>query len=187
MRFAGAGVRFLPLPVGSGAVGVELVRGDGTSSAVAIRYSLADSVDAVWLEEGRELPVPLQGVEWAALVIVSLTPDAGASLSLRALPDFPQRVARWDFVATEGGAALAWETESHAGVVAYVVQALTRSEAGEWTVGRYDLIPVARSDGGPYGYGFVDDDGREVAGYRLLALTEDGLLAEISTFPVPER
>jgi len=185
VQLAAAGVRFVPLPVGAGAIGVELLRGDGAVATAALRYSLSGGVDAVRLEEGRELPLPLQGVEWAALVVVALTPDAGVSLNLRALADFPQRVTRWDFVAAEGAATLAWETESHAGLAAYVVQALERSESGEWSVKSSELIPVAAGGDRPFGYAFVAgaDDG--AAAYRLLALTDDGLLAEITTFPAP--
>jgi hypothetical protein len=187
LSLTGPGARFLVLPTGSGAVGVEPLRcDDGSGAWLAVRYALTGDYDIVKLGEGRELAVPLQGVEWAAIVVVSLAPTAGVSLNIRAISDFPQQLARWDFVATPGAASLSWETESHRGLSAYVVEALSRSQTGAWSVVRRVIIPVADDGSEPFGYAFVDPEGDVVAAYRLLALTEDGLLGEVSTFPVPE-
>ncbi len=180
------GVRYLVLPTGSGAVGVEPLRSDDSSAAwLAVRYSLTGDYDVVRLAEGHELAVPLQGVEWAAVVVVSLAPSAIVSLNLRAMSGFPQELARWDFVATPGAASLAWETESHRGLAGYVVEALSRAADGSWSAAHRVLIPVADGGEEPYGYAFSDPDLTEIAAYRLLALTEDGLLGEVATFPVP--
>jgi hypothetical protein len=180
------GARFLVLPTGAGALGVEPLRSDeGAAAWLAVRYSLTGDYDVIRLNEAHELAVPLQGVEWAAVVVVSLAPSAHVSLNLRVISDFPQQLARWDFVATPGAASLAWETERHRGLAAYVVEALSRSSDGAWSVAKRVLVPVADDGEEPYGYAFVDPEGDNIAAYRLLALTEEGLLGEVSTFPVP--
>lgn len=182
----GPGARFLVLPTGSGAVGVEPLRcDDGSGAWLAVRYTLTGDYDIVRLGDGRELAVPLQGVAWAAIVAVSLAPAAEISLNIRGLSGFPLHLTRWDFVATPGAASLSWETESHRGLSAYVVEALSRTQEGEWSVARRVIIPVADDGSEPFGYAFVDPEGEAIAAYRLLALTEDGLLGEVSTFPVP--
>jgi hypothetical protein len=182
----GPGVRYLVLPSGSGAVGVEPLRSDdGAAAWLAVRYSLTGDYDVVKLSEGHELAAPMQGVEWAAVVVVSLVPASRMSLNLRAISDFPQQLSRWDFVATSGAASLAWETGSHRGLSAYVVEALSRAPDGAWSVVKRVIIPVADDGDSPYGYAFVDPESNDIAAYRLLALTDDGLLGEVSTFPVP--
>jgi hypothetical protein len=180
------GARFLVLPAGSGAVGVEQIRSDGDVAAwLAVRYSLTSEYDVLRLGDGHEVAVPLQGVEWAAVVVIGFSRGARVSLNLRAIQDFPQQLGRWDFVATSRAANLTWESESHRGLTAYVVEALARSAEGAWSVRRRLIMPVADDGDVPYGYAFVDPEGGDVTAYRLLALTDDGLLGEISTFPVP--
>jgi hypothetical protein len=186
IAFSSPAARYLVLPTGSGAIGIQPLRtGDGAAAWLAVRYALTGECDVVRLGEGRELAVPLQGLEWAAVVVVSLAPSASVSLNLRVLGDFPQHLARWDFVAAAGTANLAWETDSHRGLSAYVVEALRQSADGTWSVARRVIIPVADDGGESFGYAFVDPDSDDVAAYRLLALTEDGLLGEVSSFPVP--
>ncbi len=180
------GARYVVLPTGSGAVGVEPLRSnDGAAAWLAVRYSLTGDYDAVRLSEGHELAAPMQGVEWAAVVVVSLAPAARVSLNLRAIADFPQQVSRWDFVATHGAANLAWETENHRSLSAYVVEALSHAADGTWSVVKRVILPVADDGDAPYSYAFVDPESDDIAAYRLLALTDEGLLGEVSTFPVP--
>jgi hypothetical protein len=178
------GLRAIALPLEAHAVAVEPLRCDGADAWVALKYSVTDSFDVVKLSEGREVPVPLQGAEWAAIVVVNLEADARLSLNARVLPDFPVQLKGSSFVARNGGVDLTWETERHVGLTAYVVEALTAAPDGALKVERSSLIPVADAGCSPFSYAFVDDDARGVVAYRLLALTNEGLLSEVQSFPV---
>ncbi len=178
-------LQMLELPPDGDAAGVLLVRGRDVSTWVAVRYRTTDGFDAVPLEEGEELPVPLTGVASAAVVVVGLDGDASASLAVRRLVDFPVHLDHWEYRASEGTVELGWETASHVGLSAYVVEALQRQDDA-WAVARRSIVPVSDQGAGSYRYSFVDDDTRGIDAYRVLALTTKGLLAEIGTFPLTE-
>ncbi|MFH1176169.1 MAG: hypothetical protein V1750_02085, partial [Acidobacteriota bacterium] len=148
--------------------------------------NLTDAYDILPVENGREISVPLQGVRWSALVVLGVTDNARARFGVRALADFPFKLRRWDFTAAEDRVSLAWETDRHESLTCYVVEALAVSEGGGWRVLRQSLIPVAADGESPFAYSFADDDARGAAAYRVLALTHDGLLAEVGTFPLAQ-
>ena len=138
----------------------------------------------VALSPKAEVVVPLRGVAWAAVLVVGIGPGAHVAINSRTLDDYPLRLKRWDFLAGEGAASLAWETQRHEGLRGFVVEALQADAAGKWSVRRRTMVPVAEDGESSFGYAFVDDDTKGVGAYRLLALTTDGFLAEVGLFPL---
>jgi hypothetical protein len=184
VSFARTGLRLIALPADAGAVAVQtLASGHATGWAV-VKYALTGSFDAVPLNPAAEVSVPLRGVEWAAVVAVGEGPDGRLALNCRPLADYPVRVSRWDFLAGEDSASLAWETQRQEGLQGFVVEALRTDARGGWSVLRRTMVPVAADRESSFGYAFVDEDTKGVGGYRLLALTADGFLAEVGMFPL---
>ena len=184
VRFAAAGLRVLALPRDANAVAVFPVRSDRVEAWVAVRYALTAGFDLVSLKQDAEVAIPLQGVAWAAVVAISLEPDAYLSLAVRPLVDYPVQIKRWDFLAGDRTVTLSWETQRHEGLRAFVVEALENTAPGTWTVLSRTLMPVVEDGEASFGYVFVEEERVDVSAYRLLALTEDGFLAEVGLFPL---
>jgi hypothetical protein len=179
-----AALRVVPLACDADAVALSALRAHGVEAWVVVRYPLTGGFDAVPLPAQGEIAVPLRSVAWSGVISVNLDADATLSLALRPLPNELVHVRSWDFAAGDNAVDLAWQTEGRAAVQGYVVEALTRGEQGTWTVVRRGLLPSTGGSAAPTSYQFTDPDASGVVAYRLLALTDDGLLAEIATFPL---
>ncbi len=185
--FAEPGVRVMAMPVDTSAVGVQVIRNERTAAWVAVKYAFTGSFDAVPLSSVGEVMVPLRGTVWSGIVVVALDADARLSVSERPVGAYPVRVRSWDFLAGEGRANLAWETQGHEGLRGFVVEALEPVGGGMLAVRRRTLVPVAEDGENPFGYAFVDEDTGGIAAYRLLALSADGFLAEVGMFPIRDK
>ncbi|HQT93792.1 MAG TPA: hypothetical protein PK435_04095 [Thermoanaerobaculaceae bacterium] len=184
VRFSGTGLQLVALPGDANAVALQTLQSEGTAAWVAVKYALTGSFDAVALNPKAEVVVPLRGTAWAAVLVVGIGPGAHVAINSRQLDEYPVRLKRWDFLAGEGAASLAWETQRHEGLRGFVVEALQTDASGKWSVRRRTLVPVAEDGESSFGYAFVDDDTNGVGAYRLLALTSDGFLAEVGLFPL---
>lgn len=184
VRFVGAGLRVVALPDDADAVAVFPVKSDRVEAWVAVRYALTGGFDLIALKPDAEVAVPLQGVAWARVVVVGLEPGACLSLAVRPLVDYPVQIKRWDFLAADRTVTLSWETQHHDRLRAFVVEALENGAAGSWKVVGRAMLPVADDGESPFGYAFVEEERDDVSAYRLLALTADGLLAEVGLFPL---
>ncbi len=187
VRFSGTGLRLVALPADANAVALQTLQSEGAAAWVAVKYALTGSFDAVALSPKAEVVVPLRGTAWAAVVVVGIGAGAHLAINSRPLEEYPVRVKRWDFLAGEGTASLAWETQRHEGLRGFVVEALHADAAGKWSVRRRTMVPVAEDGENSFGYAFVDDDTNGVGAYRLLALTSDGFLAEVGLFPLRNK
>ncbi len=187
VRFDGAGMRIIALPADASAVAIFPVQSERVEAWVAVRYSLTGAFDVVPLNPRAEVTVPLQGLAWAGVVAVALEPNAHLSLAVRRVADYPVQINRWDFWAGDRAVTLSWETQRHDGLRAFVVEALENSNPPSWNVLRRTILPVADNGEASFGYAFVDEDTETVAAYRLLALTADGFLAEVASFPLRGR
>jgi hypothetical protein len=184
VRFSGTGLRLVALPADANAVALQALQSEGAAAWVAVKYALTGSFDAVALNPKAEVVVPLRGTTWAAVLVVGIGPGAHLAINSRPLDEYPVRLKRWDFLAGEGAASLAWETQRHEGLRGFVVEALQTNAGGTWSVRRRTMVPVAEDGENSFGYAFVDDDTNGVGAYRLLALTSDGFLAEVGLFPL---
>jgi hypothetical protein len=184
VRFPDSGLRVIALPVDAGAVAVFPVQSDRAEAWVAVRYALTGAFDAVPLSPRAEVAVPLKGLAWAGVVVVGLKAESSLSLAVRTLTDYPVEIRRWDFLAGDQTVTLTWETQHHEGLRAFVVEALQAGDNASWSVLRRTIVPVADNGEGSFGYAFVDEAPDDVTAYRLLALTADGFLAEVASFPL---
>jgi hypothetical protein len=179
-----AALRVVPLGRESDAVALSALHAQGVEAWVVVRYPLTRGYDAVPLPTQGEIAVPLRSIAWSGVIVVNLDADASLSLAIRPLPSELVHVRSWDFAAGSNAVDLAWQTEGRPGVQGYVVEALTKGEQGTWTVLRRGLLPSTEGSAAPTSYQFTDSDTSGVVAYRLLALTDDGFLAEIATFPL---
>ncbi len=184
VRFDGAGMRIVSLADDAGAVGVLPLACENAEAWVAVRYALTGGFDVVPLSPRAEVIVPLRGVMWAGVIAVAGEPDARLSLAVRPVPDYPVQIKQWDFLASDRTVSLSWETQGTEGLRAFVVEALGRSDPTSWSVVRRTVLPVGDPGESSCGYSFVDEEGGDVTAYRLLALTSDGFLAEMGSFPL---
>ncbi len=184
VHFSGTGLRLVALPADANAVALQTLQSEGAAAWVAVKYPLTGSFDAVALSPKAEVVVPLRGTAWAAVLVVGIGPGAHVAVNSRLLDEYPVRLKRWDFLAGEGAASLAWETQRHEGLRGFVIEALQTDGAGKWSVRRRTMVPVAEDGENSFGYAFVDDDTNGVGAYRLLAVTSDGFLAEVGLFPL---
>jgi hypothetical protein len=184
VRFAGAGIRIVALPQDAGALAVLPLQSNRVESWVAVRYALTGGFDAVALTPRTEITVPLQGVAWAGILVTGMDADSSVSLAVRPVADYPVRIKRWDFLAGDQNVTLSWETQRQEGLRAFIVEALGGADGGPLTVVRRTMIPVADNGDASFGYSFVDEVRGNISAYRLLALTEDGFLAEVGSFPL---
>ena len=184
VRFSGTGLRLVALPADANAVALQTLGSEDAAAWVAVKYALTGSFDAVALSPKAEVVVPLRGTAWAAVLVVGIGPGAHVAINSRPLDEYPVRLKSWDFLAGEGAASLAWETQRHEGLRGFVVEALQADPGGKWSVRRRTMVPVAEDGESSFGYAFVDDDTNGVGAYRLLAVTSDGFLAEVGLFPL---
>jgi hypothetical protein len=184
VRFQEAGMRIVKLPDDASAVAVVPVRSERVGAWVAVRYALTGAFDVVPLNARAEVTVPLRGVAWAGVIAVGLDSDARISLAVRTVSDYPVQIKRWDFEAGETDVTLTWETQRHEGLRAFVVEALANAPSGVWSVLKRTVVPVASEGDISFGYTYADEGTENAAAYRLLALTADGFLAEVGTFPL---
>lgn len=179
----GFGVHLLPLPVRASAEAVTVLRSQGMAVHAGVRYPFPGQYDVVRLREGEEVAVPLRGVSWAGVVVTNLSLRGALSLTARPLAEYPVALERWDFAASPENVVISWETRRHDGVLGFVVEAMARA-GGSWQSLQRDFLPVADSGEDPFSYCYLQAGDDQVHLYRLLALTRDGFLAEIGTFPV---
>jgi hypothetical protein len=184
VRFRDAGMRIVKLSPDADAVAVVPVRSERAEGWVAVRYALTGAFDVVPLNPRAEVTVPVRGVAWTGVIVVGLEPDARVSLALRPVSDYPVKMRRWDFEAGDTNVTLTWETRRHEGLRAFVVEALASGTSGAWRVLRRTVVPVASEGDSPFGYTYVEEGTEDAAAYRLLALTTDGFLTEVGSFPL---
>lgn len=187
VRFDEAGMRIVSLADDVGAVGVLPLECEKAEAWVAVRYAVTGGFDVVPLSPRAEVTVPLRGAMWAGVIAVGSEPNARLSLAIRPVPDYPVQIKRWDFLASDRTVSLSWETQGTEGLRAFVVEALGRSDPASWSVVRRTVLPVGDPGESSCGYSFVDEEGGDVAAYRLLALTTDGFLAEMGSFPLRDN
>ena len=184
VRFIRPGLRVLELPHSDVAMAVEVVHCSKAAAWLAVSYTGSRGFDALPLTTGTEVATPALGVRWAGIIAVSVEGGGEESFAFRPRPNFPARLGESSFVAAAGEVSLSWETESHEELQAFVVETVRRNAEGRREVLRRALIPVAEDGTEPFTYAYVDDDLEGVTEYRLLALSNAGLLAEMGVFPL---
>lgn len=184
IRRDGPALRLVPVISQTGAAAVSAWRLRHASAWLVVRYAFSRDFDAVPLNTFEEIPVPLQGVLWAAVAVVATEPDSQVSLNTRPVDGYPLELEGWDFRTGEAGVNLSWETIRHSGVDAYLVDAVAGNEEEGFFLARRTVVPVAEDGSRSRAYAFTDEDMDGISYYRLLAITDRGLVAEVGVFPV---
>jgi hypothetical protein len=97
---------------------------------------------------------------------------------VRRVPDYPAALASSRAGWTSGGVEIAWETSRHEDLLGWVVERRDETD-GDAALER-NTLPATKASESATGYFWLDRDA--IPGhryrYRVLALTEDGLLGE---------
>ena len=177
-------LRIAPVDVTAHAVTVRAARVAGAALWCLVRYAQDEGFEVVALTDGGETVLPGSGVAWAGVAAIGFEVDSRVEVDLTPREDYPIVLDRWDFQATEGSVVLTWETGRHENLQGFVVETLVTAGAENVRVRSRSLVPVSDEEMVGQGYTFVDEASRDVVGYRLLAVTGDGLVAEVGVFPL---
>lgn len=177
-------LRIAPVDVSSHAVAARAARVAGGAVWALVRYTQDGGFDAVPLADGSEAVLPSGGVVWAGVAALGFEAGSRAIVDLLPREDFPILLERWDFQASEGAVVLTWETGRHEDLQGFVVETLVAGEGSGVTVRARSLVPVSDAESEGQSYTFVDEVARDVVGYRLVAVTGEGFLAEVGAFPL---
>jgi hypothetical protein len=183
------GWRRVSLRTGDERDGLEIALPDvGAQAARLLLFYRRDGgFDSLPASPGAKRIVPAAGTASVEIVLADGDGSADTPLRVRRVPAYPAAVASSRAGWTNGGVEIAWETSRHEDLLGWVVERHDETDAGA-PLERSTLPATAASESAT-GYFWLDRDA--MAGhryrYRVLALTEDGLLGEAFEASVEAR
>jgi hypothetical protein len=160
--------------------GLEIALPDaGAHAARLVLFYRGDGgFDSLPIFPGATRVVPAAGTASVEVVLADGDGAGEAPLHVRRVPDYPAALASSRAGWTSGGVEIAWETSRHEDLLGWVVERRDETD-GDAALERNSL-PATRASESATGYFWLDRDA--IPGhryrYRVLALTEDGLLGE---------
>ncbi|HMA29132.1 MAG TPA: hypothetical protein VKS23_04660 [Thermoanaerobaculia bacterium] len=134
--------------------------------------------DSLPVFPGASRVVPAAGTASVEVVLADGDGAGEAPFHVRRVPDYPAALASSRAGWTSGGVELAWETSRHEDLLGWVVERRDETDGGAAL--ERSTLPATKASENATGYFWLDRDA--VPGhryrYRVLALTEDGLLGE---------
>jgi hypothetical protein len=178
------GWRRVPLRTDEERAGLEVALPDsGAKAARLLLFYRGDGgFDSIAAAPGAAHMVPAAGTTSVQIVLADGDGGPEAALRVRRVPDYPAALASSRAGWANGGVEIAWETSRHRNLLGWVIERRDEldGESQSPSALAFDLLPAAREAADPTGYFWLDRDavpGRRYR-YRVLALTEDGLLGE---------
>ncbi len=136
---------------------------------------------------GATRVVPAAGTASLEVVLADGDGAREAPLHVSRVPDYPAALASSRAGWTSGGVEIAWETSRHEDLLGWVVE--RRDETDSDAAVERSTLPATKVSESATGYLWIDRDA--IPGhryrYRVLALTEDGLLGEAFEASVETR
>jgi hypothetical protein len=169
--------------------GLEITLPDAAAHAARLLlfYRGDGGFDSLPVLPGATRIVPAAGTASVEVVLADGDGADEASLRVRRVPDYPAALASSRAGWTNGGVEIAWETSRHEDLLGWVVERRDETEGGS-AIER-NTLPATKVSESATGYLWLDRDA--IPGhryrYRVLALTEDGLLGEAFEASVETR
>ncbi len=169
--------------------GLEIALPDaGMHAARLLLFYRGDAgFDSLPVLPGTARVVPAAGTSSVEVVLADGDGAPEARFHVSRVPDYPAALASSRAGWTSGGVEIAWETSRHEDLLGWVVERRDETD-GDAALER-STLPATKSSEGATGYVWLDRDaapGRRYR-YRVLALTEDGLLGEAFESSVETR
>jgi hypothetical protein len=160
--------------------GLEIALPDaGAHAARLLLFYRGDGgFDSLPVFPGATRVVPAAGTASVEVVLADGDRAGEATLHVSRVPDYPAALASSRAGWTSGGVEIAWETSRHEDLLGWVVERRDETD-GDAPLER-NTLPATVASGSATGYFWLDRDA--IPGhryrYRVLALTQDGLLGE---------
>lgn len=160
--------------------GLEIALPDaGAHAARLLLFYRGDGgFDSLPVFPGATRVVPAAGTASVEVVLADGDGAREATLHVSRVPDYPAALASSRAGWTSGGVEIAWETSRHEDLLGWVVE--RRDETDADAPLERNTLPATVASGAATGYFWLDRDA--IPGhryrYRVLALTQDGLLGE---------
>ena len=186
------GWRRVSLRVEDDRAGLEVAIPDAGARAarLIVFYRGGGGFDSLAAAPGATRVVPGAGTTSVQIVLADGDGGPESLVRVRRVPDYPAALASSRAGWVNGGVEIAWETSRHRNLLGWVIERRdeTDAETEDGTGDRartssapvFDMLPAAREAETATGYFWVDRDAAPDRRYRyrVLALTEDGLLGE---------
>lgn len=145
-------------------------------------YRDGGGFDSLAARPGQTRVVPGAGTSSIQIVLADGDGGPEAPLRVRRVPDYPAALVSARAGRVKDGVEIAWETSRHRSLLGWVIERTdeTEPESSAPLELVRDTLPAARESESATGYFWLDRDavpGRSYR-YRILALTEEGLLGE---------
>ncbi|MFI5120049.1 MAG: hypothetical protein ACHQM4_06520 [Thermoanaerobaculia bacterium] len=157
---------------------IALPEAGAHAARLLLLYRGDGEFDSLPVFPGATRVVPAAGT--ASVEVVLADGDGSGEVPLRVgrVPDYPAALSSSRAGWTGGGVEIAWETSRHEDLLGWVVERRDETDGGEAL--ERNTLPATRASETATGYLWHDRDampGHRYR-YRVLALTEDGLLGE---------
>ncbi len=167
---------------------IGLPEAGARAARLLLLYRGDGGFDSLPVSSGATRVVPAAGTASVQIVLADGDGAVEAPLRVRRVPDYPVALASSRAGWASGGIEIAWETSRHKDLLGWIVERRDETDPDAVVLVR-DTLPATSDAESATGYLWIDRDAvpDHRYRYRVLALTEDGLLSEVFEASVAGR